>query len=318
MDVFGLFDSGDKWTAADLPDLNGVVVVVTGANSGIGLEATRELARRGAHCVLACRNLDKAQAALDDVHGDVAEASLEVIELDVASLASVRLFAEEFSERHGRLDLLVNNAGIMMVPFGQTDDGFERQLGTNHLGHFALTGLLLDTLLATDASRVVNIASLAHRSGRMDFDDLMFERGGYTPMSVYGRSKLANLLFTYELQRRFAAAGADTVAVAAHPGISSTSLGDHLFNQWYLSPMKPLMSLVLQGSDKGALPTLRVATDPTVAGGEYFGPGGFQEQRGHPVRVYSNSASHDVEDAARLWDVSEALTGVRYDALDVD
>jgi NAD(P)-dependent dehydrogenase (short-subunit alcohol dehydrogenase family) len=241
------------------------------------------------------------------------------MQLDLASLESVRFFAEAFKAKYEHLDLLVNNAGIMMVPYGLTKDGFELQLGTNHLGHFALTGLLLDTILATPGARVVNVSSGGHRFGTMDFNDLMFEGGnGYSGRAAYGRSKLANLLFTYELQRRFEAAGANAEAFAAHPGGSNTNLGNHLLEGWYIKPFAPyLLNVITQSSAMGALPTIRAAVDPNARGGQYYGPDGFMEQRGYPVIVQSNAKSHNLADAKKLWQVSEELTGVKVAILSV-
>jgi NAD(P)-dependent dehydrogenase (short-subunit alcohol dehydrogenase family) len=205
----------------------------------------------------------------------------------------------------------------MNPPFGKTVDGFESQFGTNHLGHFALTGLLIDLLLETPGSRVVNVSSKGHRFGTMDFEDLMYEDGqGYSPVRAYGRSKLANILFTNELQRRYEAVGADAIAVAAHPGLSSTNLADHLIDKWYVKPMMLLEPLTFQDATMGALPMIRAAVDPDVQGGQYYGPGGFMEQRGYPVLVQSSDASHNFADAQQLWQVSEELTGVRYAQLE--
>jgi NAD(P)-dependent dehydrogenase (short-subunit alcohol dehydrogenase family) len=310
-------DIRDSWTAVDIPDLTGRLIIVTGANSGIGFEAARELTRHGAHVVLACRNRDKAQAALDEIRAEIPDAAVEIMLLDLASLASVRQFAEAFRAEHSRLDVLVNNAGIMMVPYGTTEDSFERQLGTNHLGHFALTGLLVDLLLETPGSRVVNVSSTGHHFGRIDFGNLMYRNGqGYSPARAYGRSKLANLLFTYELQRRYAAVGSDAIAVAAHPGGAHTNLGRYLEDRWYFGLFKRLEPLVAQSAAMGALPILRAATDPEVQGGQYYGPSGFLQLRGLPVVVGSSRASHDEAVARRLWTVSEQLTGVRYTQLD--
>ena len=303
----------DHWTTANMPDLTGKVIIVTGANSGIGYEAAKEFARKGAQTILACRSMDKAQAALAELQAEVPQAQAEIMELDLASLASVRAFAEAFKAKYDKLDVLVNNAGIMMVPYGRTEDGFERQLGTNHLGHFALTGLLFDLLASTPGARVVNVSSGGHRFGEMDFDNLMFEEGeGYSPMGAYGRSKLANLLFTYELQRRFEALGVQAEALAAHPGISETNLANHMIPDWAMPLARPLFSLMMQSAAMGALPTIRAAVDPQAAGGDYFGPDGAREQRGYPVKVPSNDASHNVADAQKLWQVSEQLTGVSY------
>lgn len=305
-------DMAEKWTAADIPDLTGKVAIVTGANSGLGFETSKELARKGATTIMACRNMDKARAALAEIQAEIPNAPIELMQLDLADLASVRQFSADFQAKYNRLDLLINNAGIMMVPYGHTADGFEKQFGTNHLGHFALTGLLMDTLLATPGARVVNVSSMGHRMGEMDFDNLMYENGNYSSTGAYGRAKLANLLFTYELQRRFEAAGANASALAAHPGGSNTHLGDHLVENWYGKLLWPLMNGMTQSAAMGALPTLRAATDPAAHGGEYFGPGGFMEMRGYPKRVESNGKSHNLADAQKLWEVSEQLTGVQY------
>lgn len=313
----GKNDVGANWTTADMPDLAGKVIVVTGANSGIGFEAAQEFARKGARTILACRSMDKAEAALAQIKAEIPDAQAEIMSLDLASQASVRQFADAFKAKYDRLDVLVNNAGIMMVPYATTEDGFESQFATNHLGHFALTGLLIDLLLKTLGSRVVNVSSGGHRFGKMDFDDLMFEGGqGYSAMRSYGRSKLANLLFTYELQRRYDAAHADAIAVAAHPGSSSTNLGNHLYDRWYLRWFERVEPLIAQPAAIGALPTIRAAVDPDAKGGDYYGPGGFMEQRGYPVLVPSSKASHNGADARQLWQASEDLTGVHYEQLD--
>lgn len=307
----------ELWTTADTPDLTGKVIVVTGANSGIGYEAAKEFARNGAQTILACRNLMKAQEALNSIQAEIPKAPAGIMQLDLASLASIHQFADTFKQKYDRLDVLVNNAGIMMVPYGLTADGFERQFGTNHLGHFALTGLLMEMLLNTAGSRVVNISSGGHRMGNMDFDNLMFKDGeGYSRASAYGRSKLANLLFTYELQRRYEANGARAIAVAAHPGGSNTNLSRYLEDLWYVRLAMPIMKRMLQSAAMGALPTLRAAVDPHVQGGEYYGPDGLMEQRGYPVLVQSSNAAHNLSDAKKLWQVSEALTGVVFEQLD--
>ena len=303
----------ENWTTTRIPDLTGKVIIVTGANSGIGLESVREFARKGAEVILACRSMDKAQVALADIKNEIPSTKAEIMRLDLASLESVRQFAEAFIARYQRLDVLLNNAGIMAVPYGKTTDGFERQFGTNHLGHFALTGLLLDVILATPRARIVNVSSNGHRFGRMDFDNLMYKNGqDYSPMRAYGRTKLSNLLFTYELQRRFEAINADAVAVAAHPGGSNTNLANHMEDRWYFRPIVPLLERMMQSAAMGALPSIRAAVDPFTKGGDYYGPDGFMEQRGYPILVQSNSASHDLVDAQRLWEVSEQLTGVPF------
>ena len=304
----------NNWTTEQIPELNGKVIIVTGANSGIGYEAAKEFARKGANTILACRSMDKAQTALDQIRQEIPRAQVEIMQLDLANLASVREFVEAFKSRYDRLDILVNNAGIMWVEYGKTVDGFERQFGTNHLGHFALTGLLFDLLVNTSGARVVNVSSVGHRSGTMDFDNLMFEGGeGYGRHRAYGRSKLANLLFTYELQRKFETSGIDAIATAAHPGGSSTNLARNVEQLWYFRLLTPLLERMMQGADMGALPTLRAAVDPAASGGEYYGPGGFMEQQGYPVVVQSSDASHNVADARRLWQVSEQLTGVHFE-----
>jgi NAD(P)-dependent dehydrogenase (short-subunit alcohol dehydrogenase family) len=293
--------------------LTGKVIIVTGANSGIGFESAKEFARKGAQTILACRSMEKAQAALDQIRDEIPAAKAEIMQLDLASQKSVQDFAKKFQGKYDRLDILLNNAGIMYVPYGVTEDGFERHFGTNHLGHFALTGLLIDLLLKTPDARIVTVSSVGHRSGEMDFDDLMFEGGrDYRGQRVYGRSKLANLLFTYEMQRRFEAMDAKVIAVAAHPGGSNTNLARHVEDRWYFRLMRPLFEVVAQPASMGALPSLRAAVDPDVKGGDYYGPEGFMESAGYPILVQSNEASHNLEDAQKLWKVSEELTGVRF------
>ena len=302
-----------RWTISNVPDLTGKTTIITGANAGIGFETAKEFARQGAITILACRSMGKAEAALADLKREMPNAQAEIMQLDLASLASISQFADAFKANHERLDILVNNAGIMMVPYGTTEDKFERQLGTNHLGHFALTGLLLDKLKKGEHSRIVNVSSLAHDGGEMDFDNLMYEEGeGYTLMGAYGRSKLANLLFTYELQRRLDASGIKMLSIAAHPGLSQTNLADHLLSRWYLRLLRPLFVLMSQNADMGALPSIRAAVDPDVKGGTYYGPDGRGQRSGYPVVVGSNRASRNEEDAQKLWQVSEELTSVSY------
>ncbi|OBK15065.1 SDR family NAD(P)-dependent oxidoreductase [Mycobacterium asiaticum] len=307
--------SDHKWAVADIPDQTGRTVVVTGANTGIGYYTAAELAFRGAHVVLAVRNLEKGNAALARIVAAAGRKSIDVDvtlqELDLGSLASVRSAADALRGRYPRIDLLINNAGVMWTPKGVTADGFELQFGTNHLGHFALTGLLLDHLLPVRGSRVVTVSSLAHRMwAAIHFDDLQWEHS-YSRVGAYGQSKLANLLFTYELQRRLAEAAAPTVAVAAHPGGSNTELARNLPR--IFAPIKAVLAPVLfQGPESGAWPTLRAATDPAVEGAQYYGPDGLGEQRGHPKVVQSSDQSHDADLQRRLWAVSEELTGVEF------
>ena len=305
----------DRWTARDLPDLTGKVAVVTGANSGIGFEAAKELARKGAEVTLACRSAERGQRALEALQAELPAAAAALMELDLASLDSIRRFADDFRARHERLDLLINNAGIMAIPYARTADGFESQMGVNHLGHFALTGRLFALIAATPGARVVNVSSAAHRNASMDFGNLLYENGGYSPMRAYGRSKLANLLFTHELQRRFEAAGVDALALSAHPGFSETGLAVHLRRGWQ-APAMLLISMLSQSAARGALPTLRAAADPDARGGQYYGPHGIMGIRGFPVAVKPSAAARDDDAARRLWEASERLTGISYAPLE--
>jgi len=297
-----------KWTEADVPDQTGRVAVVTGSNTGLGFETARVLAARGAHVVLAVRDTEKGNAAAAKLVGTTPRADVKVQPLDLGLLQSVRTAAEELKATYPRIDLLINNAGVMYPsPRQTTKDGFELQFGTNHLGHFALTGLLLDHLLPVAGSRVVTVSSVGHRiRAAIHFDDLQFERS-YDRVVAYGQSKLSNLLFTYELQRRLAAKNEPTIALAAHPGLADTELGRHL-----PAVLRPLYPLVSQGSAKSALTTLRAATDPTAQGGQYYGPDGFRETQGHPKLTQSSKQSYDQELQRRLWTVSEELTGVSF------
>lgn len=305
-----------KWTPADMPDMRGKLAIVTGANSGLGFFTARELARKGAQVVLACRSRDKTETALRDIRAAVPGAVVEFMPLDLSDLDSVRAFADAFKAKHRRLDILCNNAGVMALPLRRTQQGFEMQIGTNHLGHFALTGLLLDLLKATPGSRVVNVASMAHRWTRgLDLDDLNFERKSYKKWDAYGKSKLANLLFTYELQRRLAKSGVGTTSVAAHPGYSATNLG-------YAGPQMEKSALgrismgignvlFAQSGEMGAYPQIYACSMP-VQGSDYIGPDGWRQLRGYPRKVGSNRASRDEDTAKGLWTLSEKLTGVRY------
>jgi NAD(P)-dependent dehydrogenase (short-subunit alcohol dehydrogenase family) len=300
---------GDEWGPERIPDQSGRAVVVTGANSGLGLVTARELARAGARVVMACRNLDKGHAAVDRCRAALPEAQVQLDELDLASLESVRAFVERFKATHDGLDLLINNAGVMAPPRRETADGFELQFGTNHLGHFALTASLLDAMEGREDARVVTLSSTAHKMGRINFDNLNGERR-YFRWNAYGQSKLANLLFTLELDRRLRAAGSTVKSMAAHPGYAATNLqtaAPPLFDRLV---MKVSNALVAQSDEMGALPTLYAATEPGLPGGTYVGPGGFAEQRGYPKIVQPNRAARDEDVARRLWDVSETLTAV--------
>jgi NAD(P)-dependent dehydrogenase (short-subunit alcohol dehydrogenase family) len=298
------------WTAADIPEQRGRVAVVTGSNTGLGFQTARLLAERGATVVLAVRDLERGRQAAERIAASAPSAAVRLQRLDLASLASVREAAAELVAQHPAIDLLINNAGVMYPPRQTTVDGFELAFGINHLGHFALTGLLLPALLPVAGSRVVTVSSIAHRvRAGIHFDDLQLERG-FDRMKAYGQSKLANLLFTYELQRRLAPAGT-TSALAAHPGASNTELIRN--SPTVLRALaRPLAPIVAQSAARGALTTLRAATDPAALGGQYYGPDGVAEMRGHPTLVSSSAQSHDPDIQRRLWAVSEELTGVRY------
>jgi len=303
-----------NWTIDNIPELSGKIIVVTGGNSGLGYESVKAFAGKGAEVILASRSTEKGEEAKAVILNDVPGAKIKVMQLDLGDLESVKSFAAAFKQGYKKLDVLLNNAGIMMTPYFTTKDGFEGQFGTNHLGHFALTGLLMDTLLQTNESRIVNVSSGAHKNGKMDFSNLQFENGkDYAPMKAYGRSKLSNLLFTYELQRKLEAANKDTMTVAAHPGVAMTNLGRHLVNKFLYKILSPLFKMMAQDQAMGALPQIRASVDPTVKGGEYYGPDGKREYKGYPVVVPSNEASHNLEDAARLWEESEKLTGVKIE-----
>jgi NAD(P)-dependent dehydrogenase (short-subunit alcohol dehydrogenase family) len=299
-----------EWTAADMPDLTGKVAIVTGANRGIGYATARALARKGATVILACRDKQKGEAAAGRINQAYRGAKASAGLLDLAELASVRRFAAAFGAQQDRLDIVINNAGIMRSPFQRTADGCELQLATNHLGHFALTGLLLELLAQTPKARVVTVTSWGHHFGRIDFDNLNAEKG-YDAGRAYAQSKLANVLFTYELQRRFEKAGIDALAAVVHPGATKTDLPVH----W---PMVRLLTpLIGQEPEMGALPALYAATAPDVQGGDYYGPCNWGGLKGPPRKQRSSDGSYDPEVAARLWALSESLTGVEYQWLGV-
>jgi len=339
-----------RWTAADIPDLSDRGAVVTGANSGLGFQTALELARHGARVMMACRDQGRGAQAVDRVRALAPGAEVELGLLDLADLASVRRFTGELGDRREGLDLLVNNAGVMAIPHRRTADGFEMQLGTNHLGHFALTGLLWPLLAARPGARVVTISSIAHRAGWISFGNLQRERR-YERWTAYGQAKLANLLFAFEVQRRADAADVDLLSMAAHPGYAATKgPSRNNLNSWghdrcpdrahncssycgtgpNLQAVGPQMSgarlsarlfdaanrVFAQPGAQGALPSLYAATSPDARGGAYYGPDGFGEVRGYPTRVKAARRAYDERTARRLWQVSEDLTGVRYDSLD--
>jgi NAD(P)-dependent dehydrogenase (short-subunit alcohol dehydrogenase family) len=295
-----------KWDSNNIPDQKGRVAVVTGSSSGIGYETARILAEKNATVIIAIRNLNKGTAAAERIRGQHPNAEVKVMELDLANMASIRNFATELKKNHGRLDLLINNAGVMMPPYSKTADGFELQFGTNHLGHFALTGLLMELITATHDSRIINVSSGAHNYGSLDFNDLNWEKRTYKKAKAYGDSKIANLYFTYELQRKLHDAGSNTLAAASHPGWTATELQRHT------GLFRFLNHFFAQDIAMGALPTLYAAVGPDVKGGDYYGPAGWKEMRGYPKKVESNELSHDEEIAQKLWEISEELAGVKF------
>ena len=300
------------WTEKDVPDQSDRLAIITGSNTGLGYDTARVLAARGAKVVMAVRDTAKGEAAAASIRKLTPGADVTVQKLDLGSLTSVKEAAAEMGAAYPRIDLLINNAGVMYPPKSTTADGFELQFGTNHLGHFALTGLLLKNLLPVDKSRVVVVSSIAHNlRAKIDFDDLQWERRGYDRVASYGQSKLANLMFAYDLQRRLAAANAKTISVAAHPGVAATELTRHIPGAG-LPGVNWLFGRILNTAEMGALPTLRAATDPGVQGGQYWGPDGFREMRGYPELVTSSEQSRDVAIQERLWTVSEELTGVKF------
>lgn len=299
-----------KWTTADIPDQTGRVAVITGANTGLGLETARALAGKGAKVVLAVRNTTKGEGALRSILKDHPTADISIQAIDLSSLESVRSAAADLRAAHDRIDLLINNAGVMYTEWQTTEDGFEFQMGVNHLGHFVLTSLLLDRMTDVEGSRIVNVASVAHKIKSSLDPETMMSDEKYDRVAAYGRSKLANLLFTYELQRRLEAAGSKTVAVVAHPGVSATELGRN--SPKILQITKKITDPILQTPAMGALPQLRAATDLAATGGTYYGPGGIAEFRGHPEIVTSSARSHDKDLQALLWLRSTELTGETF------
>jgi NAD(P)-dependent dehydrogenase (short-subunit alcohol dehydrogenase family) len=293
------------WTTKNIGDLSGRTAIVTGANSGIGIETARALAEKGALVVLPVRDIEKGRRASQEITGKYPGAKIEVMNLDLTSLASIKSFVEAYSQEHAGLDILINNAGVMVPPYSKTEDGFELQFGTNHLGHFTLTGLLLPMLLKSENGRIVNVSSVAHRRGNINFDDLEWNQREYNAGQAYADSKIANLHFTSELASRLKDAGI-TVA-AAHPGWTRTNLQKH---HRVFTMLNPIFS---QKPPMGALPTLRAAIDESVSSDDYYGPGGFGEIKGYPVKVDSTSLAKDKQIAKKLWDVSEKLTGIEYE-----
>lgn len=302
--------SQKNWDITKIPTQKGKVAIVTGANAGLGYETALALAGKQAKVILACRNMDKAAKAKAKILEQFPSASLECREIDLSKLKSVRAFAANFIKDHSSLNLLINNAGIMMPPFSLTEDGFESQLAANYLGHFLLTELLLETVMKTENSRIISLSSLAHTKGKIQFEDLQYEKK-YSKMGAYAQSKLACLIFAIELQRRLEKAGSSTISLAAHPGISNTELS-RSFPKWFML-ISPIIGLFLSHKPaKGALPTLRAALDATAKGGEYYGPRDRREQKGPPVLVTPRRTAMDKALAKKLWSVSEELTNCKY------
>jgi len=305
-----------NWTAKNIPDLTGKKIIVTGANSGLGYYTSLELARKNAMVIMACRNTDKAKKAESEIRQEVPEAKTEIRELDLADLQSVKAFADLYAKEFNQLDVLINNAGLMAIPESKTRQGFEMQFGTNHLGHFALTGKLFSLLKKTNGSRVVTLSSLMYKRGKINFDDLNLEHK-YDKWKAYGQSKLANLMFALELDRRIKKNGLNVISIGAHPGYSSTNLqikGPEMTGSGIMAFfMKIVNALFAQSPQKGVLPQLYAAAADGLSGGEYIGPGGTGNIRGFPEKEKINWNKVDMDVAKKLWEVSEELTGVPFD-----
>ncbi len=300
------------WNLEETPSLLNKVIIVTGGNTGLGYEAAKVFARKNAMVVLACRSLERAQAAKDKILLETKDTQIDILKLDLGSLASIKSFVAAFKAKYTRLDILLNNAGIMTIPYEKTEDGFEKQNGVNHLGHFALTAQLFDLIAKTPSSRIVTVASMAHKYGKMDFDNPLFEHGKYTKMGSYGRSKLSNLLFTYELARRVEAKHLDIRVMAAHPGVSNTELGRYMSKPLLMRPLFWMFSKIATTPYVGALPEIRACLDESARNGQYYGPCRKRKIKHQPVVVESNEASHSLEDATKLWDLSEQLTHMTF------
>lgn len=289
---------------------SGRIAIVTGANVGLGFETTRALAKTGMKVIMACRNLEKAKRAREKITHELPEANIDIIQLDLGKLSSVHEFVDGFKSNYDQLDLLINNAGIMIPPFSKTEDGFESQMGVNYFAHFLLTNLLFPVIDKTKNSRIVSLSSIAHKRGVIDFENLHAERG-YSKMHAYQQSKLACLMFAIELQRRIEQAGSKVVSVAAHPGVSNTNLGRHI-PKWILYFVMPFFSFMIHKPEKAAQPTLMAALDGNVKGGDYFGPNGKREMKGEPSKVNPEPHAFDKEVAEKLWAVSEELTNSKF------
>ncbi len=298
--------SKTKWTSENVPDQTGKTIIITGASSGLGKEATKILAGNNATVIMAVRNTKKAEIVVEEIRNEFPKAKIDIKALDLTSLESINSFAEEFKKDYKKLDVLINNAGIMMCPYSKTKDGFEIQMGTNHFGHFALTGHLMPILVNTKGSRVVITSSIAHKLGNINFDDINWETRKYNTNKAYADSKIANLYFIYELVGKFKGNENAPIFIAAHPGWTKTELDRHTGFGSFMG------NILAQTVQMGTLPTLRAATDQNVESGDYYGPTKMMEMRGYPELVQSNKLSHNKENAKKLWDISEQLTGVSY------
>lgn len=297
----------------EIKDLNNKIIIVTGANSGLGFEATKIFAEKGAKVIMACRSLKRGIKAKELILKDYKNADLVPMELDLGNLKSIKNFAENYKKAYQKIDILLNNAGVMTTPYEKTEDGFELQNGVNHLGHFALTAHLFDLIKNTKSSRIVNVSSLAHKQGKMDFDNYLFEKGSYKKMKSYAKSKLSNLLFTYELDRRIKEKGYDIKVLAAHPGVSSTDLGRYIQGKNSSNPFLKFAIKFGQSPKQGCLPEVRASLDENAISGQYYGPSGFTQMKGSPVIVKSSKRSHNLNDAKKLWELSESLTQLKFE-----
>ncbi|MHA2099948.1 MAG: oxidoreductase [Candidatus Kariarchaeaceae archaeon] len=307
-----------KWSADDIPDISGKIAIVTGANSGIGYHTVKELANKGATVVMACRDLKKGADAIKKIVTEFPDSNIRLMHLDLSSIDNIKKFSDKFKQDNQNLDLLINNAGLMFAPYDKTENGFELHFGINHLGHFALTSWVLDLLLKTENSRIVNVSSALHKSGKINFDDLQGEKK-YRRIRAYSQSKLANLLFTYELQRKLESTNSSTISVGCHPGYAATNLQSTGMGMrrgilpFFMKPMLKFSNIIMaQSAQMGALPTLFAALSDEVKGGDYVGPSKFGEQRGHPKITTSSKRSHEKDIAKQLWDTSESLTGATF------
>ena len=306
--------SKNKWTLADMPDLSGKVIIVTGGNGGLGFQTVKAFANKGAEVVIACRSDKKGEAAKTEIQKLQPDAKIAVMKLDLSDFSSVRSFADTFNAGYNQLDILLNNAGIMMTPYGKTVDGIELQQGTNYFGHFLLTGLLMEKLRSTPKSRVVCVSSIAHKTGKMNFHDLLYEKDEkYTPMGAYSRSKLEALHFTFGLQHYFKSNKIDAIATVAHPGVSDTNLFNQIGSDFFRKLFMPLFKWFVQPADMGALPLLRAAVDPEAKGGEFYGPDGIGGVKGYPVVVRAKKHAYKEKHTRKLWKYSEKITGIKFE-----